>query len=507
MMAQEHHPPRNVGSPARASDQDRLSACHAHDVQLRRILDSDVDLDNDAISIIEEVIGCLACRWVVAQASGDTGWLDLDLGLTGRNGSGVTELRATDGALADNSSVGEPQLERVSTLSIVNTGRVETRILNMKQTVQLTSVFAPEARARKLKPGANTTFTGVFHSRQGEGRLPSRAVDELCYIHMHGALSLHYDGGLPIRLDAARGTQVMWLPAHHATGRGTPPATIVTETASAGGFVVYFRDSGVHWQALDEMDRIEPGVNDVDWTQEIEDDYWSDPLLLAPGEGGPRRQPFVASIPAEPAALAALFASGRLPSRLSSDPHHSARDAEQIDYATLPGWPTSPKHELARARRRLNRKRPVLDFRLLKLPGQKTRVDKGDVWVAQHPEGYEVVIPLIGGIRCIGGQVDRDELPSLDAVAFHPNEEQVDTTNFVDLGMQALIPGRLLPDYAAICSDAVFHGLIASTHDDAYALHIRVGRSNAPHKSRDPIRVHKWWSSVRTQRQASAGAR
>ncbi len=503
-------------------------ACMDHEDLVRDAFYSDNDLSDETITRLDEVMRCDACRLVVAIVTGDLAWLEsqpsaASTGSTDGNLHAAITKTLVEPHSLDDRKVIDPQQSSmedgsrpqvpvlrvivpeaghdvdqlgfpfVKTLTFVSTSRVETRIRNAQTAVEVTNIFAPEVKDRDMNPGDATCLTGVLHSRQGNARLPSFAVDEFCYIHLGGRMVLEFEGAEPVTFDANDEVQVLWLPG---TRNGTPPASVVCETEWVAGLVVFMREAGLHWIGPDMNDCV--FLEDMDpesCSREHVSEYWRSVAARFPRQINEQR-PFVGGIPLSEALLSAESRRLSMSIPRNKDPHWEARNAGDFYYASIPAWQTDASSSSAR-------RRPIFDFRLLRFPGEASTKEKREVDLAKHPNGYEILIPLVGEFRCIGGEVDPEELSEHDMLAFRPMDESIDLDRFTERRVQApAMSGRCLPNYVAICSDAVFHGFTALGGCDAYALHVRVGRAIIPRvNKRDERR------GTGTQRHVTGGDR
>lgn len=516
---------------------DEVLACSDHENLLRDFFDSDADyLSDETIARIDEVVHCDACRLVVAIVTGDLAWLETqpDLAAPGsRNENLHTAAResprephsigdcavveAQHTPMDDGSqpqvhglqpvsserarNVNQRQLPFVKTLSVVRTSGVETRIRNPRTTVEVTNIFAPEVKDLNRISGDTTCLAGVFHTRQGEARWPSYDVDEICYVHLNGRMVLEFDGAEPVTLNADDAVQVLWLPStrNGVTNNRTPPARVDCKTDWVAGLLVLLRKAGVRWDGSHSDYIVTPkGMDDMPWQTRSTAEYWQSVTASFPGLFNERR-PFVSKIPLLQASIEEEFRSLRMSSHMNRDYHRDARAAGQLDYAEVRGWQSGVCYKNTR-------RRPIFDFRLLLFPGRASTVEKDKVWLAKHQNGYEILVPLVGDFRCVGGEIESEEFMTHDGQdinAFVPRDEGIDPSGFTESYVQApTVGGRCLPDYVAVCSDAVFHGFTAMHGRDAYVLHIRVGRAiTARAKERDEER------DMGTQRHMTGGDR
>lgn len=325
-----------------------------------------------------------------------------------------------------------------------------------------------------------------FHARQGEALWPSYKVDELCYVHMNGRMVLEFDGAEPVTLNAAEAVQVLWLPSagNAVTSNRTPPARVYCETDWVAGLLVLLRKAGVHWDLQNYM--VTPnGTDDRRWQPIHADKYWRSVADCFPGLFK-EPHPFVSKLPLVDASIEEEFRNLRMPINMDRDYHQTARAAGQVDYAEVRGWQTGLGTN--------TRRRPILDFRLLLFPGTASTVEKDEVRLAKHQNGHEILVPLVGEFRCVGGEVEPEEFVTHhghdEVNAFVPRDEGIALDQLTESYVQATkVRQRCLPDYVSVWSDAVFHGFTAMHGRDAYALHIRGSRSIATSaKERDEER-------------------
>jgi len=374
----------------------------------------------------------------------------------------------------------------VTALSLTRMKEVDSRIRFAEPALDRVNVFAPLANEdRRMR----TCLTAVLHSPPGQRRLPSFAVEEFCYIHLHGRMDLEFAGAQPVSLSASDDLHVVWVPGYGANEE-TPPATVVCEDLCAG-LIIFFHAGGLCWSEQElrsrfphrgKRARVPSPVRSVslgaqtscEWTLSETQRYWEYLQRVAPALIHERR-PVVSRLPLSENRLQETFAADRLPDQ-EGDAHQRARAAGQIDYARVRGWPSERaerafKERLGVAQRTV----PIFDFRLLLLPGQEASVDARDVCLGRHPNGYEIVIPILGGFRGIGG-----ELPEVepDLCWIRPRDKGIDPAHLTDLHASAK-PEQWVSDYVAVHSDAAFHGFVSAGEGDAYALHARVDHSHA----------------------------
>lgn len=339
--------------------------------------------------------------------------------------------------------------------------------------INIANIFAPLAAE---DPQLRTCLSAILYSPKGNMRLPSFPVEEYCYIHLRGRMCLQFEGAEGVELDASNEISVVWVPGYGRSGERTPPANVVCKDFCAG-LVVFFRAAGLGWTRRGRgSTRVSlEGQNEAEWSPAERTDYWGYLREVAPGliSGC---SPFVSQLPRERKKAEKAFRSRKLPKQ-PGDVHQRARTARQIDYAAVPRWPSSPQDRLLKESVGLaGRTLPIFDFRLLRFPKQQKTVDKGDVWLGRHPNGYEILIPILGEFRAVGGELKECQP---DVCWVRPKALEVDLQQLTDLRVSAT-PERLLNDYVAVHSDAVFHGFVAAGQEDAYALHVRVAHSVTP---------------------------
>lgn len=386
-----------------------------------------------------------------------------------------TLLRQFDAALQCHAcrvtvAVAQDDLPVVTGLAVVDTAEVEMHIRNQRPRLEGTQLFAPAPHSPLPPSSLKTCLAAVWAVHDGGRSLPALDVDEMCYIHLAGRVVVRAEGAAPVTLDASQETNIIWLPGNMRAVPGVPalhftdPTPCGSTGSWAAGLLVMVREAGLRWTSVGK------DVIEIDPLRSLDDrpvtalaEYWRSLL----GAGVETWRPPVLRIPRNRRELKRTFDRYRRDLTSGEDRHRDARAAGHLAYADIPGWPIAQR-------------RGMLDFLLVKLPRRFHTSELRDFHLAKHPSCYELLVPLQGRTRCVGAEIPPERFPvdGLDRMDFCVKDVRVPRSRFFERPLDACtLTHRDLPDYATVRSEAVFHGFMVGSSEDAYVLHVRSARN------------------------------